>query len=91
MLATEPGLVDRDWMAEARGPDPDRPRSRRSGKGVFRWQALNARARGGVIGAGAAATAEKGERLLEAQSAAVAAALGNVALWTTPASDHWTT
>ena len=96
----------RDFDDDGNGarPDPARPARRGSRTGRrstrdrvhrraanFRWQALNARARNGVIGAGWAATPEKGERLIEAQSAAVAAALGNVALWTTPASDHWTT
>lgn len=90
MLATEPDLVDRTAMADAVGPDPDRVEIEALvGKGVFRWQALNARARGGVIGHGAAASAEKGERLLEAQSARVAEILGTAALWTAKASDRW--
>ena len=59
------------------------------GPGVFRWQALNARARGGVIGEAPAATPEKGERLLEAQSARVAEVLGNEALWSVRASERW--
>jgi len=92
MMATEPSLIQRDRLAEASGPDDDRPEIEAIvGPRIFRWQALNARARNGVIGAGWAATPEKGERLLDAQSAAVADALGNVALWTTSASDHWTT
>ena len=36
-----------------------------------------------------AATPEKGERLLEAQSARVAEVLGNKALWLIPASERW--
>ena len=54
-----------------------------------RWQALNARARGGVIGNGAAGTPEKGERLLEAQSAHIAKVLGTAELWSAKASDNW--
>src|SRR6188472_1457332 len=78
MMATEPSLIQRDRLAGARGPDDDRPEIETIvGPRIFRWQALNARARNGVIGAGWAATPEKGERLLEAQSAAVADALGN--------------
>ena len=91
MMATEPGLVRRDRLAEAVGPDNDRPEIEAIvGPRIFRWQALNARARNGVIGAGWAATPEKGERLLEAQSTAIAEALGNDALWTTLASEQWT-
>jgi creatinine amidohydrolase len=90
MMATEPQLVDRDRLNEARGPDQDRPEIEALvGPKVFRWQALNARARGGVIGNGAAGTPEKGERLLEAQSARVAEVLGTTALWEAKASDRW--
>ena len=53
MMATEPGLIQRDRLAEARGPDDDRPEIEAIvGPRIFRWQALNARARNGVIGAG---------------------------------------
>ena len=39
----------RDRLAEARGPDDDRPEIEAIvGPRVFRWQALNARARNGV-------------------------------------------
>jgi creatinine amidohydrolase len=90
IMATEPHLVDHARLHEARGPDQDRPEiDSLVGPGVFRWQALNARARSGVIGNGPAATPEKGERLLEAQSTRVAEVLGNPALWSTRASDHW--
>ncbi len=90
MMATEPALIDRGRLDEARGPDQDRPELEALvGPGVFRWQALNARARGGVIGNGVAATPEKGERLLEVQSARVAEILGMDALWSAKASDHW--
>ena len=76
---------------EARGPDDDRPEIEVVvGPKIFRWQALNARARNGVIGMGWAGTPEKGERLLEAQSTVIADALGNQRLWTARASDHWT-
>jgi len=90
MMATEPDLIDHARLAEARGPDQDRPELEALvGPGVFRWQALNARARCGVIGEAPAATAEKGERLLEAQSRRVAEVLGNKALWSARASERW--
>ncbi len=90
MMATEPDLIERGRLAEARGPDADRPEIEAIvGPKIFRWQALNARARNGVIGAGWAGTPEKGERLLEAQSTAIADALGNHGLWAARASDYW--
>ena len=90
IMATEPALVDLTRLSEAHGPDQDRPEiTSLVGEKVFRWQALNARARCGVIGNGAAGTAEKGERLLEAQSTRVADILGTAALWSVRASDHW--
>ena len=59
------------------------------GRQVFRWQTLNARARSGVIGNGAAGTAEKGELLLQAYAARLAEILGTAALWSAKASDRW--
>lgn len=90
MMAVEPDLIDRDRVHEAQGPDQDRPEIEALvGEGVFRWQTLNARSRRGVIGNGAAATPDKGERLLEAMSDRLAEVLGTQALWTAKASDHW--
>jgi creatinine amidohydrolase len=90
MMATEPALIDRDRLDEARGPDQDRPEIEALvGPGVFRWQTLNARARSGVIGNGAAGTPEKGARLLEAYSEKLADVLGSAALWTARASERW--
>ena len=59
------------------------------GKNVFRWQTLNARSRRGVIGNGAAGTADKGERLLEAMSDRVFEVLATPELWTVKASERW--
>src|SRR4051812_13722708 len=90
MMAVEPGLIDRSRLHEAKGPDQDRPEIEALvGKKVFRWQALNARSRRGVIGNGAAGTPEKGERLLEAMSDRLAAVLGTEELWTAKASERW--
>ena len=90
MLAVEPALVDHARMDEAHGPDQDRPEIEALvGPRVFRWQALNARARSGVIGHAAAGTAAKGEALLAAQSRRIADILGTAALWEAPASDRW--
>ncbi len=90
MMATEPALVDQARLHEAHGPDQDRPEIEALvGRRVFRWQALNARARSGVIGNGAAGTPEKGERLLQAYAAELATILGTAALWSAKASDRW--
>ena len=90
MMAVEPGLIDRSRLNEAQGPDQDRPEVEALvGSNVFRWQALNARSRRGVIGNGAAGTPEKGERLLEAMSDRLAEVLGTAALWSVKASERW--
>ena len=90
LMATEGHLVDIARLNEAHGPDQDRPEIEALvGPKVFRWQTLNARARSGVIGNGAAGTAAKGERLLDAYAARIAEVLGTRALWEAKASDHW--
>ncbi|HXP78245.1 MAG TPA: creatininase family protein [Stellaceae bacterium] len=90
MMAVVPHLIDREQLAAARGPDQDRPEIENLvGPGVFRWQALNARSRRGVIGNGAAGTPEKGERLLDAMSERMAEVLGTPELWTAKASERW--
>lgn len=90
LMAVEPHLIDMARLHEARGPDQDRPEIEALvGPAVFRWQALNARARSGVVGNGAAGTPEKGERLIAAYVGRLVEILGNKALWEAKASDHW--
>ncbi len=90
LMAVEPQLVDMDRLNEAHGPDQDRPEIEALvGPAVFRWQALNARARSGVVGNGAAGTPEKGAKLIDAYVARLVEILGNKALWEARASDHW--
>ena len=90
IMATEPALVRHDHLGTAHGPDQDRPEIEALvGPRVFRWQALNARARSGVIGNAAAATPRTGERLLTAYAARLAEILAPPALWEAKASDHW--
>ena len=87
MLAVEPTLVDREALGEAVGPD--RPElADVVGEGVVRWQALSARTRIGVIGDARTASADKGERLLEAISERFAEVLLTTALWALPTSKH---
>jgi creatinine amidohydrolase/Fe(II)-dependent formamide hydrolase-like protein len=52
--------------------------------GVYRWRQLSSRSPIGVIGEAGAATPEKGVRLLDAISDAVAAALLDERVWTEP-------
>ena len=52
---------------------------------VYRWRQMSSRSPVGVIGDASTASAEKGERLLQAIAADVAAALLNERLWTEPA------
>ena len=90
IMASEPTLVRHDHLNTAHGPDQDRPEIEALvGPRIFRWQALNARARSGVIGNAAAATPATGERLLTAYATRVAEILGTPALWEAKASDHW--
>jgi creatinine amidohydrolase/Fe(II)-dependent formamide hydrolase-like protein len=52
--------------------------------GVYRWRQLSSRSPIGVIGEAGAATPEKGMRLLDAISGAVARALLEERVWTEP-------
>jgi creatinine amidohydrolase/Fe(II)-dependent formamide hydrolase-like protein len=52
--------------------------------GVYRWRQLSSRSPIGVIGDAATASAEKGEKLLQAIAADVAEALLNDRLWSEP-------
>ncbi len=84
MMAVRPELV-----AEARIPlaksnqAPDMP------PGIYRWRTLGAVSSSGVVGNPEAASAEKGQRLLEAISDTIAAKLGDEGMWALP-WDHET-
>lgn len=83
MLAVRPELVamDRAHLAKANNtPDV----ADVVGGGVYRWRTIAARSSSGVIGNPEAATAEKGERLFEAISKALAEKLCNADLWQLP-------
>ncbi len=90
IMALEPELVVEEKLGEAVGPDPDRPELvDRVGPGVVRWQALSGRTRIGVIGDARTASAEKGERLLEAISDRFAKVLLTPELWSLPTTRDW--
>jgi creatinine amidohydrolase len=76
VLALRPELVDPSRFAEARFEEGKRP-----GGAAYRWDSFPARTASGVIGDPTAASAEKGERLLEAAAAALAALLQTEAFW----------
>ena len=77
MLALEPDLVDRDEMARTEGC----ARNLSVSGGLYRWRGFDEMTESGVIGFPAAATAEKGERLLAAAAEGVAGALMNEEIW----------
>jgi creatinine amidohydrolase len=82
VMAVAPELVDLARLDEAEaGATP----SRASAEGLYRWRSFAARSKNGVIGHPAAASAAKGERLLEAATTGLAAALLDESFWQAPA------
>jgi creatinine amidohydrolase len=79
VLALRPELVDSLRFEEARTAE-----ERGGPAGAFRWRSFPARTRSGAIGDPTAASAEKGERLLEAAADAVAALIMNREFWAEP-------
>ena len=76
VLALRPELVDSSRFEEARTAE-----ERGAPAGAYRWRSFAARTRSGAIGDPTAASAEKGERLLEAAADAVAALITNRPFW----------
>jgi creatinine amidohydrolase len=76
LLALRPELVDRGRFAEAKAAEDEA-----GVPGAYRWRSFPARSASGTIGDPTAASAEKGERLLEAASAALADLLLNETFW----------
>jgi len=76
VLALRPELVDPSRFAEAKFAEGKSP-----GGAAYRWRSFSARTASGVIGDPTAASAEKGERLLEAAAVALAELLQNEAFW----------
>lgn len=89
MMAAEPSLVHRGQIeAAARGvmaPNEVAGQASADGPGIQRFRSFAERAPGtGVKGDPRAATAEKGEALLDAVAKKLAEAMANPALWTVP-------
>lgn len=83
VLALAPDLVDMKLAANAVGPTAKEV-AQVVGPGVHRWQTFKARTSHGAIGDPRAATAEKGEKLLDAAARAVADVVCNEEFWTLP-------
>ena len=81
MMAARPELVDRGRLAEAFGPMPDDRRGTVLNQPLHRWRSFKEITPSGVIGDARRATAEKGERLLDAASTRLAEELGRPELW----------
>jgi creatinine amidohydrolase len=85
MLALTPELIDRDELSQMHGPYiPGLSAIPGVNAGVYRWRQLSSRSPIGVIGEAGAASPEKGQRLLEAISQALARALLEEKLWNEP-------
>jgi len=83
MMVVRPELVATDRIAMAKANStPDV--SDIVGGGVYTWRTIGARSSSGVIGNPEAASAEKGERLFDAISTALADKLCNRELWELP-------
>ncbi len=83
MMAVRPELVAADRIGLAKSNTTPEVNDV-AGGGVYRWRTIGSRSGSGVIGNPEAASAEKGERLFEAISDALAKKLGNAELWQLP-------
>ena len=85
LLALAPNLVDMTRAGDIVGPTEREVAQVVGNDGVHRWRSFRSRTSHGVIGDPRTATAEKGERLLEAAAEAVAGLCANTEFWAIPA------
>lgn len=85
LLALAPELVDMAKAEDAVGPTERELAEVVSTEAAHRWRSFKARTSHGAIGDPRVATAEKGERLLDAAAVAVARLVSNREFWTLPA------
>ena len=83
MMAVRPELVATDRIPLAKANTTPNVEDLVGG-GVYRWRSIGSRSASGVIGNPEAASAEKGERLFDAISSALATKLCNRDLWELP-------
>ena len=85
LLALKPELVDMSRAADAVGPTERELAEVTGTEAAHRWRSFKSRTSHGAIGDPRSATPEKGERLLEAASAAVSRLVSNPEFWSLPA------
>jgi creatinine amidohydrolase len=85
VLALRPELVDMSQAANAVGPTSPELVDIIGTAAAHRWQSFHSRTSHGAIGDPRTATAEKGERLLQAATDAVTSLVTNVDFWKMPA------
>jgi creatinine amidohydrolase len=81
VLALRPDLVDMAAAQDAVGPTAPEIADLAGTTAAHRWQSFQARTSHGVLGDPRAASADKGERLLDAAASAVARLIGNRDFW----------
>jgi creatinine amidohydrolase len=84
VLALEPSLVDMLLAQNAVGPTAREVVDVVGSPAAHRWQSFKSRTEHGAIGDPRAASAEKGERLLEAAAEAVGKLIANQEFWALP-------
>ncbi len=84
MMALRPELVAHDRIGLVAAANRTAEVKELVGEGVYRWRSLGSMSSAGVIGRPDAATPEKGEQLIEAIAATIAAKLRNRELWSLP-------
>jgi creatinine amidohydrolase len=85
LLALAPELVDMKLAVEAVGPTSREVDEVVGSSAVHRWRSFKSRTSHGAIGDPRLASADKGERLLNAAAEAVARVLENGEFWALPA------
>ena len=85
LLALAPDLVDRARAADAVGPTERELAEVAGTDAVHRWRSFKSRTHHGAIGDPRVASAEKGERLLDAAADAVGRIVANADIWELPA------
>jgi creatinine amidohydrolase len=84
MMAVRPDLVAEDRIPLAKSNRHGEGGGGDIASGVYRWRSIGSRSASGVIGHPEAATKEKGERLFDAISTAIADKLCDKGLWDLP-------
>ena len=84
MMAVEPDLVDASDLSSLRSMESESSKFLKAGHASYRWRPFAHVTGNGIAGDPAKANADKGEALLEAGSAAVAALITDAETWAAP-------